>query len=214
MPHEGRSHEPRRVLPCGDRAVLLETAGGESVAEVTAAIEAGRLEGLVEVVPGAATVLLRFDPFAVSEQRVREYAEAIAPLAVERADDGPVVVPVRYDGEDLSDAAALTGLTVAQVIERHVRAEYEVAFCGFAPGFAYLRGLDPALRVPRLATPRTRVPAGSLAMADVWTAVYPRESPGGWRLLGRTDVSLWDSSREAPALLTAGRRVRFEQVAP
>jgi KipI family sensor histidine kinase inhibitor len=210
MAHAARSHHVRRVLPCGDRGVLVETTDTESVPALLRAVDAAPMAGLVEVVAGAATVLLRFDPFTVSEQRVREYAEALEPLPAGAADVITVVVPVVYDGRDLHDVAEAAGLSRDEVVARHTAPAYEVAFCGFAPGFAYLRGLDPALVVPRLDTPRTRVPAGAVAVADVWTGVYPRESPGGWRLLGRTDLVLWDSGNPEPALLAAGTIVRFE----
>jgi KipI family sensor histidine kinase inhibitor len=139
---------------------------------------------------------------------------ALEPLPADPSTVGTVTLDVVYDGPDLADVAAATGMTSAEVVTRHSGAEYEVAFCGFSPGFAYLRGLDPGLVVPRLATPRTVVPAGSVAVADTWSAVYPRDSPGGWQLLGRTDAVLWDLGRPAPALLTAGTRVRFVAVPP
>ncbi len=107
------------------------------------------------------------------------------------------------------EIAQLTGLGVDEVIRRHQRAEYVVAFVGFAPGFGYLVGGDPALRVPRRSTPRTRVPAGSVALAGEFTGVYPREGPGGWQLIGRTEAVLWDLDRQPPALLAPGTRVRF-----
>ncbi len=117
-----------------------------------------------------------------------------------------------YDGADLDDVADLCGMSVEALVARHSASEFEVAFCGFAPGFAYLSGLDPALVVPRLATPRTSVPAGSVAIADRWSAVYPRESPGGWRLIGRTSATVWDLGRTPPALLSPGSHVRFAAV--
>jgi KipI family sensor histidine kinase inhibitor len=124
--------------------------------------------------------------------------------------DGPLVeVPVSYDGEDLDDVASLAGISREEVARRHLAGEYVAAFCGFAPGFAYLDGLDPALRVARRDSPRTRVPAGSVAIADRFAAVYPRESPGGWQLLGRTSLSLWDVAADPPARLVPGTRVRF-----
>ena len=140
--------------------------------------------------------------------------EAVEPEPRSQDPAAVVVVDVVYDGPDLDDVAAACGLTRAEVVARHQASAYEVAFCGFSPGFAYLRGLDPALHVPRLATPRTVVPVGSVAIADVWSAVYPRESPGGWRLLGRTGAPLWDVDRTPPALLAPGTRVRFREVAP
>jgi allophanate hydrolase subunit 1 len=123
-----------------------------------------------------------------------------------------VTLPVRYDGDDLAIVATDAGCQVDEAIRRHCEATYTVAFCGFAPGFAYLRGLDVSLWQPRLASPRSRVPAGSVGIAGEFTGVYPRASPGGWRLLGRTDQMLWDLDRTPPALLLPGTRVRFEPV--
>jgi KipI family sensor histidine kinase inhibitor len=120
-----------------------------------------------------------------------------------------VEIPVTYDGADLAEVAELTGLTPAEVAARHAAAEYTVAFCGFSPGFGYLTGGDPALDVPRLATPRTKVPAGSVAIAEAFTGVYPRELPGGWRILGTTTAVLWDLDRDPPGLFVPGTRVRF-----
>lgn len=122
---------------------------------------------------------------------------------------GVVEIPVRYDGADLAEVARLVGLTPAEVVERHVRGEHRVAFCGFVPGFAYIAGLDPALRVRRRDSPRTRVPAGAVAIADEFSGVYPRESPGGWRLIGHTDLRVFDLDRNPPAALPPGARVRF-----
>lgn len=193
------------VRRCGDRALIVEV---DDPAGVARTLRAAPPPGAVEVVPGATTVLVAHAPDA----DVRALATLLAVVEPTRADeDAPeVVVRVRYDGDDLHDVAEATGLSVAEVVRRHSAAAYTVAFCGFAPGFAYLRGLDPVLTVPRLATPRVRVPAGSVAIADTWSAVYPRESPGGWRLLGRTDAVLWDLARPSPALLVPGARVRFE----
>jgi len=121
----------------------------------------------------------------------------------------PIEVQVRYDGEDLESVATAVGLDVDEVVSLHSAAEYVVAFCGFAPGFGYLRGLDPRLQLPRRATPRTRVPAGSVAIAAEFTAVYPRPSPGGWHLLGSTDRVMFDPDRSPPALFEPGVHVRF-----
>jgi KipI family sensor histidine kinase inhibitor len=201
---------PAAVRRCGDRALLVDVDDAPGYA---AAVGALGLPGVVEVVPGAVAVLVRHD--AAADHRALAAALAdVAPLPRAAGAAGLVEIPVVYDGDDLDDVAAVAGLGRDDVVRLHSAAEYEVAFCGFAPGFAYLRGLDPRLVVPRLATPRTRVPAGAVAVADVWSAVYPRESPGGWRLLGRTDAVLWDSARTPPALLPPGTRVRFVEVAP
>ncbi len=199
-----------RVRRCGDRALLLDV---DDVPGIAAALRATPLPDVLDVVPGAATVLVTHGPDADLTTLTRALL-ATEPLPADPTTAPTVRIDVVYDGDDLHDVAALSGLTPGEVVTRHQRGEYEVAFCGFAPGFAYLRGLDPALVVPRLATPRTRVPAGAVAVADTWSAVYPRESPGGWRLLGRTDAVLWDLARPAPALLAPGTRVRFAAVEP
>jgi KipI family sensor histidine kinase inhibitor len=120
-----------------------------------------------------------------------------------------VEVPTTYDGPDLEEVARVWGMSTAEVVATHTGLEHEVAFCGFSPGFAYCAGLPEHLAVPRRHDPRPRVPAGSVAVADRWTGVYPTASPGGWQLLGRTDLVLWDADREPPATLAPGTRVRF-----
>ncbi|MEV4836456.1 allophanate hydrolase subunit 1 [Nonomuraea sp. NPDC049486] len=121
-----------------------------------------------------------------------------------------LTIPVVYDGADLESVAEAAGISVDEVVSRHAGRELVVGWLGFAPGFAYLIGLDPVLHVPRLATPRTSVPAGSVAIAGPYSAVYPSASPGGWRLLGRTDARVWDVSAEPPTPFRPGTRVRFE----
>ena len=197
-----------RVRRCGDRALLLEV---DDVTGIVRALRALPPVGLVDVVAGAETVLVQHTA-DTDVAALARLLSSLAPVAADPADARTVTLEVVYDGPDLAEVAEATGMTTSEVVARHSAAEYEVAFCGFSPGFAYLRGLDPGLVVPRLASPRTHVPAGSVAIADTWSAVYPRESPGGWRLLGRTDAVLWDLGRPAPALLTAGTRVRFEGV--
>lgn len=200
----------RAVRRCGDRALLVDH---DDAAGLAAAVRALALPGVIEVVPGAVAVLVRHDSTADPAALARAL-EQVEPAPVGAAAATTVEVPVVYDGEDLADVAGAVGMSPEAVAALHQEPTYVVAFCGFSPGFAYLRGLDPRLVVPRLATPRTRVPAGSVAVADVWSAVYPRESPGGWRLLGRTDAVLWDADRAEPALLAPGTRVRFRAVRP
>ena len=159
--------------------------------------------------PAARTVLVVFDPAATTAERVAADVAGRQIASVEERVGPLVELPVVYDGEDLAEVAELSGLTEDDVIARHLQSEYRVAFCGFAPGFAYIVGGDPALRVPRRHSPRTAVPAGSVALADEFTGVYPREMPGGWQLIGRTDAVLWDLDRNPPALLPPGTRVRF-----
>lgn len=140
-------------------------------------------------------------------QRIGTFELTVGPEPHDRGET--LVLDVVYDGADLKSTAVEVGLDVDGLVRAHAAVEYTVAFCGFAPGFAYLRGLDPSQHVRRLAEPRTRVPAGSVAIAGDVTGIYPRSSPGGWRLLGRTDSALWDLDREPPTLLTPGTAVRF-----
>jgi len=194
------------LLPVGRDAVLAQVG---SSAEAVGLAAWAREQGLArDVVPGADTVLL---DGPVDRDRLPDVLASWRPGAVP---EGPeVVVPVVYDGPDLDFLAEHWGCAPGEVLRRHLGVVYVSAFCGFAPGFAYLSGLpDDLADVPRLASPRTRVPAGSVALAGRWCGVYPQESPGGWRLLGRTDAVLWDVARAEPALLAPGTRVRFEDV--
>jgi KipI family sensor histidine kinase inhibitor len=196
-------------MPAGTSAVLIELDSLEQVMGLDAALRSTPPAGTVDLVPAARTVLVVFDPAATTAERV---AADVAGRQIGSVEErvGPLVeLPVVYDGEDLAEVAELSGLTEDDVIARHLQSEYRVAFCGFAPGFAYIVGGDPALRVPRRHSPRTAVPAGSVALADEFTGVYPREMPGGWQLIGRTDAVLWDLDRDPPALLPPGTRVRF-----
>jgi KipI family sensor histidine kinase inhibitor len=197
------------VRSAGERAVVLDC--GAQAAGVASAVRllAERLDvRLADVVPGAATVLVvAANPFDL--QRFLGSLGDLEPAAGARASGGVVEIACRYDGPDLAEVAAATGLSVAEVIARHSAATYEAAFTGFAPGFAYLSGLDPVLRLSRRSSPRPRVPPGSVAIADGYSAVYPRASPGGWHLLGSTDAVIFDAAREPAALIAPGARVRF-----
>ncbi|RSD19182.1 5-oxoprolinase subunit B family protein [Amycolatopsis eburnea] len=199
-----------RLLPCGRRAVLVETA---DVLGYQAAVAELAPDGVEELVPAARTLLVRFDPSVTDAGRLGAVLRQVSPVDSAAADAGEVVIPVVYDGEDLAEVAAETGLSVGALIARHSGGSYVSAFCGFAPGFAYLSGSDPALHVARRSSPRTRIPPGSVAIAGEYSAVYPSASPGGWRLLGRTDVPVWDVERDPPNLLPPGTRVRFTVVA-
>jgi KipI family sensor histidine kinase inhibitor len=201
-----------RLLPCGEAAVLVEVDDLEAAMAWGAAVRAAPPVGVVDVVPAARTVLVRFDPAVTRHAHVAAHLRSLqvgsSPVA-----GGPLVtVPTVYDGADLGEVASLLGLTAAELVRRHTTTRWTVAFTGFAPGFAYLAG-DLAWSVPRRTEPRTLVPAGSVAVAGQFTGVYPRASPGGWQLLGRTDLAVWDVDRPAPALLVPGARVRFEAVA-
>jgi KipI family sensor histidine kinase inhibitor len=213
-----------RARAAGDAAILMEAAdpasagpGGadtSTAARLAAAIRAAGLPGVIEVIPGARTVLVTVEPGSWDAPELGARLAGVSPLADVASTMAPAVdVDVCYDGPDLAEVAELSGLTVGEVIERHQAAEYRVGWLGFTPGFGYLTGLDEALgRVPRLGTPRLTVPAGSVAIAGGLAAVYPAASPGGWRLLGRTDLRLWDPLRDPPAIFEPGRRVRFRAV--
>lgn len=199
----------RRVLPMGDRALLVELPDLPHALALYDAVRRAQLTGVLEAVPAARTVLVRFDPAATTADDLTAALTAL-PAPPGRLPDGRLVtIGVRYDGPDLAEVAALLGVDERQVVEWHTAGSYRVAFGGFAPGFAYLTDGHPALDVPRRSEPRTRVPAGSVALAGSFSAVYPRDSPGGWQLLGRTDLPLWDANRDPPALLRPGDRVRF-----
>ncbi|WP_431074502.1 carboxyltransferase domain-containing protein [Microbacterium phyllosphaerae] len=199
-----------RILTASDHALLVEAADLDEAMRLNLAWEG--VHGVVERIPGARTVLVRFDPLAVS---AADLADALAATEIDTAHlqaTGEVTVPVRYDGEDLDETASLLGVSAAELVNRHLAADWKVAFSGFAPGFGYVVSSDPLFDVPRRSSPRTRVPAGSVALAGQFTGVYPRESPGGWQLIGRTDAVMWDIDRDPPALLSPGTTVRFEQV--
>jgi KipI family sensor histidine kinase inhibitor len=199
-----------RVLPAGPSGLLAEVDGLAEAQALYDDLAARDDADVVDLVPAARTVLVIARPHAVERLRavLRDWSPGGTGVA-----DGPLVeLPVRYDGADLAGVAEDLGLDAAEVARRHAAVEYRVAFCGFAPGFAYLSGLPDDLRVPRLATPRTKVPAGSVGLAGEFCGVYPRESPGGWRLIARTDAPLWDAERQPAALLVPGTRVRFEAV--
>jgi KipI family sensor histidine kinase inhibitor len=198
---------PRRLLECGDDAVLLECGDLAETLGLAPLVRAAAPE-VTEVVPGACTLLLRLARPLSSGARERLLALEARPV---RSEDAPTVtLPVVYDGADLAEVAAHCGLGVADVVAAHTGQTWTVAFCGFAPGFGYLVGEDDRLAVPRRATPRTRVPAGAVGLAGSFAGVYPRAGPGGWQLIGRTTTVLWDLAVEPPALLQPGTRVRFE----
>ncbi|MFG3098839.1 5-oxoprolinase subunit PxpB [Streptomyces sp. NPDC048202] len=201
-----------RALPVGAHALLVEVASAEQARALHAELLRRRAEGSLsarEIVPAAHTVLL--DGVDDPVRRAAELTAAEVPPAPE-ATSAPVELPVHYDGPDLAEVAAHWGVTPREVAGIHAGTGFTVAFCGFAPGFGYLTGLPEHRHVPRRSTPRTAVPAGSVALAGPYTGVYPRASPGGWQLIGRTDAVLWDTAREPAALLAPGTRVRFVPV--
>lgn len=205
---------PIPIRDYGDAALLLEFDSTAEVLAWTDAIGQAELPGVLDVVPAARTVLLKLagPPYqAPTRQRLGTLrVPADAAEAPPRSAD--VTIEVVYDGPDLQEVARLTGLTVDQVVTAHTARPWRVGFGGFAPGFAYLVGGDPRLVVPRRNEPRTAVPAGSVGLAGEFSGVYPRQSPGGWQLIGHTDAVLWDINRAEPALLTSGMWVQFRAV--
>ncbi|MEU6786282.1 allophanate hydrolase subunit 1 [Nonomuraea angiospora] len=201
------------IRAAGEHGLLVETGSLELSHRLDAALRADLPTGVVEIVPGPETVLV-VAPGADQARLRALLADVVGrerDRAGARAAEGEVVtIPVVYDGADLDSVAALAGIPVDEVVSRHAGRELVVGWLGFAPGFAYLTGLDPVLETPRLDTPRTSVPAGSVAVAGPYSAVYPSASPGGWRLIGRTSVRVWDVTADPPSLFRPGTRVRFE----
>jgi KipI family sensor histidine kinase inhibitor len=204
------------ILPFGESALLVETDSAERGQALAASLRDDPIAGVTAVVPGLESLLVELDPLAAA-------SSAVAAELDRRLDaPAPVVapgrlrtIPVVYGGEmgpDLPDVAALTGRSEADVVAHHATAELRVLFDGFAPGFAYLGELPTELQVPRLDTPRTRTPAGSVAIAGPMSGIYPAALPGGWRVIGRTPVDLFDARRDPPAYLLPGDRVRFEPI--
>jgi KipI family sensor histidine kinase inhibitor len=200
-----------RVLPCGDAALLVEVDTLAEVLGLSAALRADLPAGVAEIVPAARTVLLRCRPEMSSLAEIAEAIRRLSPRPVDPPAAGRVEIPMRYDGDDLADVAELTGLPKGEIVRRHIRTSWTVAFCGFAPGFGYLVADSDAgwPEISRRDSPRSRVPAGSVALGGQFCGVYPRESPGGWQLIGRTDLRVFDAARNPPALLRPGVGVRF-----
>ncbi|MBK1713305.1 5-oxoprolinase subunit PxpB [Rubrivivax gelatinosus] len=221
-----------RIEPLGDSALILRLGhevGAETTRRVRAAarqLERDAPAGVHEVVPAYTSVTVHYRPERVPGEagdlrppyeRLRErLQQSLARLRLPRAGAArEVVVPVWYGGAagpDLEAVAAACGLDAAEVVRRHLASAHEVCMLGFAPGFPFITGLDPALRMPRRATPRTRIAPGSVAIAREQTCIYPLETPGGWQLLGRTPLRLFDPQAAAPSLLRPGDRIRFEAI--
>lgn len=198
----------------GDRALLIECGCTADALALTDVLRAQHLPGVLDIVPGAQTVLVILSaPDRLAAVRARLAAmPAPRPAPAPAPGDVDVVIDVTYDGEDLPEVADALGMTTEDVVEVHTGTPWRVGFVGFAPGFAYLVDGDPRLSVPRRAEPRPRVPAGAVALAGEFSGIYPRESPGGWQLIGRTEAVLWDLLRPRPALLAPGMWVRFRSV--
>ncbi len=205
-----------RVLPCGDRAVLLAPADPAQVLALLARIDAAGAPAVAELVPAAETVLVRAAAGFGTDELTRVLrsisSEESGAAAALSSDTRELTLHVVYDGPDLDEVGRLTGLGAGGVVASHTDRVWTVAFCGFAPGFGYLRSDGDPLAVARRDTPRTRVPSGSVGLAGPYTGVYPTPSPGGWQLIGRSGARLWDVARTPPALLVPGTRVRFRAV--
>jgi KipI family sensor histidine kinase inhibitor len=204
-----------RVLPAGDRGLLVEVDDLDTVLALSDRLRSAGLAGVQDVVPASRTVLIRTAAGRDLRSLGGEILHLASDLPIGTVPDSAVAVldiRVRYDGPDLDEVAAHTGLTRAEVVAAHTGQPWRCAFAGFAPGFCYLTAGDPRLDVPRRHESRTKVPAGSVALAGGFSAVYPRESPGGWQLIGSTEAVLWDVDRQPPALLQSGGWVRFVDV--
>lgn len=199
-----------RILPIGSRAFLVELDDLDQALALFDALQADPVAGIAEIIPAARTLMVRTAPGVAADATLGRAIAARRPLgATPRGQGETVELPMVHDGEDLADVARLMQLSVAEVIAAHRQAVWQVAFCGFAPGFAYMCCDDPRFRLPRRASPRTRIPAGAVALADRFCGVYPQETPGGWQLIGRTAVPMFDLARQPAAFLRPGLRCRF-----
>lgn len=198
------------MLSCGDRGLLVEVSDLAAVAALRAALERAPLRGQQDLVPAARTLLVLLDraPTELDVATLRRLPTSV----VDDLERASVELPVVFDGPDLAEVARLTARSMDAVVALLAATDFVVAFGGFAPGFGYLAGLPEELHVPRRATPRTRVPAGSIGLAGAFAGAYPRSSPGGWQLVGRTGATLFDVDRDPPALLVPGGRVTFRAV--
>ena len=204
-------HQVGSVRAVGTLAVLAELTGTQDVLALQALLLENPLPGQLDVLAAAQTVLVTADS-PVSARRIAARLLQLDLTAPVQRDGGLVVIDTVYDGEDLAEVGELTGLGTEGVIAAHTGQIWTVAFAGFAPGFGYMAGENQALEVPRRSSPRTAVPAGAVALAGNYSAVYPRRSPGGWQLIGRTGAKMWDLDREQPALAAPGHRVQFRAV--
>ena len=195
-----------RILPAGDHAVLVELEDLDQVLGYYAALSASPPAGVIDIVPAARTVLVTTDGSDL--EALTRTLRSVQPADGGQTSSDRLEIPVSYDGEDLPDLAELLDCSVDELIKRHTSEDWTVAFCGFSPGFGYLTGTG-SWDIPRRKSPRTKVPAGAVALAGEFSGVYPRESPGGWQLLGYTDLKIFDQTRDPAALFHPGRHIRF-----
>ena len=217
-------YEKPLFLPSGDQAVVVELGDDISpetnrrVRDLTAAVDRAAVAGVYDLMPTYRSLLIYYDPLTISYSSLKEKLEDIEENVDEAALDSPQVVriPTLYGGEfgpDLEFVAQNAGISTDEVVDIHSGADYLIYMMGFSPGFPYLGGLSEKLHTPRLQTPRTEIPAGSVGIAESQTGVYPVASPGGWRLIGRTPVKMFDQNNEPPSLLSAGDYIRFVPLA-
>lgn len=205
--------ERLRFLPVSSDSFMVELADLETALTLLDRLLAAPPEGVVETIPAARTLMVRFDPLVTDRAPLAAFIQHLD-LSQRSARKGELFeIPVTYDGEDLGDVADILGWTCEEIVRRHTEATYTVAFTGFAPGFAYMTADDPTFDVPRRASPRLRIPAGSVALGGRFGGIYPADSPGGWQLIGRTPLKMWDTRRTRAALLTPGDRVNFRDMA-
>lgn len=201
-----------RLLPVGEQALLVELTEPAHRRALTASLHADPPTGVREVVPASRTVLLVLDPGSDPSALARDLRSRPLDQPTTAGGDAPTVtIPVTYDGPDLAEVARLLDASPAEVVRRHTAQTWTCEFLGFTPGFGYLSGEHDDLAVPRRDTPRTRIPAGSVALAAGLSAVYPSDSPGGWQIVGSTDLTLFDPDRDPPSLLQPGTQVRFTE---
>jgi KipI family sensor histidine kinase inhibitor len=204
------------IRPFGESALLVELDAPDRARAVAVSLAAARIPGVVELVPALRSVLVEVDPGAFTPDLAGRIEAAVATAAdVDLPIGRRRTIPVVYGGvhgPDLDEVARLCGLAAEELVERHASLELRALFGGFAPGFAYLGEMPESLRVPRLATPRTRTPVGSVAVADGMSAIYPADLPGGWRVIGRTPLAMFDARRDPPSYLVAGDTVRFQPI--
>lgn len=218
-------YEEPRFLAGGDKAIFIEFGDAidpqlnRRVRKFMLALEGARIPGVIETVPTYRSLLVYFEPRQISAQELRKALGSLMQLQVERELPKPklIWIPTVYGGEygpDISFVAAHNNLSVSEVIQIHTGTSYLIYMIGFIPGFPYLGGTSPRIATPRLETPRTKIPAGSVGIAGRQTGIYPAESPGGWQLVGRTPLQLFDLSREPPALFQAGDYLNFVSITP
>lgn len=202
-----------RILAAGFAASLVEVECLDQMLSLYQGLQEARVRGrgqaITELIPAARTVLVEFDPDDISAAEVERLIRSVSLDTSRPSVSDVLTIHATYDGPDLTFVCDQLGMSLPQFIAWHTGVEWTVAFTGFAPGFGYLTSKAHTVSIPRLPTPRVQTPAGSIAMADSFTGIYPRESPGGWRIIGRTDEPLFDLDREPAVSLLPGRRVHF-----